>query len=268
MFYIKKSLTVFIGIYCIISTVFKQVYTMPTLITLPYEVDKIHSEDNLQCILNVLRQLNFQRDTNILPEIDHLYNHIQPGVQREIDMQTLLLQYFNLKPIKDRSLNLTWNPRKMIHDCKLNLVPAIERCKAAYGYQLDCEQVQWLDQEYNKAPFVTPKCPEGFQRYGCCKCLRKCDYSESVIPDDEYKENNQRGWTNTLYCLKNNKQHSRVESAHAHKNYGRVSKHRSIGINFNEWGIHKRDNGEYLYIENCPKDYERVGSKYCVAICP
>lgn len=38
---------------------------MPTLITLPYEVDKSHLEGNLQCILGVLRQLNYQRDNNI-----------------------------------------------------------------------------------------------------------------------------------------------------------------------------------------------------------
>jgi len=61
---------------------------MPTLVTLPYEVDKHHLEANLQCILNVLRQINYQRTSNTLPEIDHLYNHVQPGIQREIDMQT------------------------------------------------------------------------------------------------------------------------------------------------------------------------------------
>lgn len=192
---------------------------------------------------------------------------MQPGIQREIDMQTLLLQYYNLKPIKDRSLNLTWNPRKMIHDCKLNLAPAIERCKAAYGYQIDCEQVEWLDQEYNKAPFVTPKCPQGFQRYGCCKCLRTCNYTESIIPDKEEGENNERNWTNTQYCLKDDKSKSPVEYVYNHKNNGKVHQ-RDIGIDVNQWEVHERENGELMYIKNCPKDYARVGNRTCVAICP
>ena len=62
----------------------------------------------------------------------------------------------------------------MITDCNLNLAPALARCKAAYHGALECEQVKYGDDDFALAPFVTPKCPGGFQRYGCCKCARKC----------------------------------------------------------------------------------------------
>jgi hypothetical protein len=241
---------------------------MPTLVTLPYEVDKHHLEANLQCILNVLRQINYQRTSNTLPEIDHLYNHVQPGIQREIDMQTLLLQYFNFKPIKDRDAGVTWNPRKMITDCALNLKPAIERCKAAYGYQLDCEQVTWLHQEFNKAPFVTPKCPQGYQRYGCCKCLRTCAYTQSIEPDVEEGEDitETRSWTNTQYCVK--KPDSKTAAVKVYSSNKGELRHRPIGVRQGEWNTHRRQNGELLYIENCPDDFMRVGNTACVAVCP
>ena len=71
----------------------------------------------------------------------------------------------------------------MITECNLNLAPALARCKAAYGKSLTCEQVEYGAGELNKAPFVTPKCPPGYQRYGCCKCVRKCNYTDSIAAD-------------------------------------------------------------------------------------
>merc|ERR1712178_586204 len=121
-----------------------------TLVELPQADNAQNSEDNLECILKVLREFDERRNDAPLPEITHLYDHIQPGVDRNIDINTLLLQYFNLK-----ETNYQFKPRQMINECNLPLAPALARCKAAYGKSLTCEQVEYGSDALNKAPFVT-----------------------------------------------------------------------------------------------------------------
>jgi len=234
-----------------------------TLIELPQADNAENSEENLECILKVLREFDERRNDTPLPEITHLYDHIQPGVDRNIDINTLLLQYFNLKDISDKETNVQFKPRQMINECTLNLEPALARCKAAYGNSLQCEQVEYGNDTFNKAPFVTPKCPNGYQRYGCCKCVRKCNYTESIESDVSAAEDkdNERPWTKVNYCLKKKAIRSEIKRLNGQER-------QEIGLTINDYEILEEKEGEYIYVKNCPKDYKRVGNTMCVALCP
>ena len=234
-----------------------------TLVELPQADNAENSEDNLECILKVLREFDERRNDTPLPEITHLYDHIQPGVDRNIDINTLLLQYFNLKDINDKETNVTFKPREMINECKLNLEPALARCKAAYGNSLLCEQVEYGDDNFPRAPFVTPKCPAGYQRYGCCKCVRMCNYTESINADVAALEDpkNERAWTKVNYCVKRKALRSEVKRLNGQER-------QEIGLSVNDYEILEEKEGEYVYVKNCPKDYKRVGNTMCVALCP
>jgi len=163
--------------------------------------------------LAILREFDERRTESPLIEYKSLYNHIQAGVDRNIDINTLLLQFFNLKDINDKDTGYKFEPRRMISDCKIDLTPAIKRCESAYGGTLPCEQVIYGSDEYNKAPYATPKCPFGYQRYGSSKCVRTCNYTESIEADAESGEDptNQSGWTKTNYCIKKEAQRSEVK---------------------------------------------------------
>jgi len=234
-----------------------------TLVELPQADNAQNSEDNLECILKVLREFDERRNDAPLPEITHLYDHIQPGVDRNIDMNTLLLQFFNLKDINDKETNTVFKPRSMITECNLNLAPALSRCKAAYGNSILCEQVEYGDDALNKAPFVTPKCPSGYQRYGCCKCVRMCDYTESIQADAAAGEDvsGVRAWTKVNYCTKKKAIRSEVKRLNGQDRH-------EIGLGVEDYEILEEKDGEYVYIKNCPKDYKRVGNTMCVALCP
>jgi len=234
-----------------------------TLVELPQADNAQNSEDNLECILKVLREFDERRNDAPLPEISHLYDHIQPGVDRNIDMNTLLLQFFNLKDINDKETNTVFKPRSMITECNLNLLPALSRCKAAYGNSILCEQVEYGDDALNKAPFVTPKCPAGYQRYGCCKCVRMCDYTESIQADGAAGEDvsGVRAWTKVNYCTKKKAVRSEVKRLNGQDR-------QEIGLGVEDYEILEEKDGEYVYIKNCPKDYKRVGNTMCVALCP
>jgi len=234
-----------------------------TLVELPQADNAENSEDNLECILKVLREFDERRNDTPLPEITHLYDHIQPGVDRNIDINTLLLQYFNLKDISDKETNVTFKPREMINECNLNLIPALARCKAAYGGSLICEQVEYGDDTFPKAPFVTPKCPTGYQRYGCCKCVRMCNYTDSIDADVAALEDpkNERPWTKVNYCVKRKALRSEVKRLNGQER-------QEIGLSVNDYEILEEKEGEYVYVRNCPKDYKRVGNTMCVALCP
>jgi len=234
-----------------------------TLIELPQADNADNGEENLECLLKVLRDFDERRTDAPLPEIAHLYDHIQPGVDRNIDINTLLLQFFNLKDIHDTETNFDFKPREMIAKCTLNLAPALARCKAAYGKSLTCEQVLYGDDTFNKAPFVTPVCPTGYQRYGCCKCVRKCDYTDSIQSDVAVGEDlkNERVWTKVNYCSKKKATRSEVKRLNGQER-------QEIGLAINDFEILEETEGEYVYVRNCPKDYKRVGSTMCVAVCP
>merc|ERR1712178_490317 len=205
-----------------------------TLVELPQADNAQNSEDNLECILKVLREFDERRNDAPLPEITHLYDHIQPGVDRNIDINTLLLQFFNLKDINDKETNTQFKPRSMITECNLN-----------------------------KAPFVTPKCPAGYQRYGCCKCVRMCDYTDSIEADGAAGEDvtGARAWTKVNYCTKKKAIRSEVKRLNGQER-------QEIGLGVSDYEILEEKDGEYVYVKNCPKDYKRVGNTMCVALCP
>lgn len=150
----------------------------------------------------------------------------------------------------------------MISDCNLNLAPAIERCKSAYSNSLDCEVVVYGKGKYNKAPYVTAKCPPGFQRYGGTKCVRKCNYTVSIKPDSEAGQDssNERPWTQTNYCLKKSSMKSDVIR-------GLQEKHH-VGMNAGDYEKIEESLGDFIYVQHCPRDYKRVGNLTCIAICP
>jgi len=233
------------------------------LVELPQADNAQNSEDNLECLLKVLRDFDERRNDGALPEIAHLYDHIQPGVDRNIDINTLLLQFFNLKDINDSETNFSFKPRSMITNCNLNLAPALARCKSAYGRSLTCEQVEYGNDPFNKAPFVTPICPPGYQRYGCCKCVRKCNYTDSIESDVAVGEDllNERSWTKVNYCVKKPAIRSEIKRLNGQER-------QEIGLSVRDFEILEETEGEYVYVRNCPKDYKRVGNTMCVAVCP
>lgn len=229
--------------------------------TLPQYISEEAEEPNLRCLFQILRQYDYQRTANPLPKIEHLYNHVNPGVDRIIDLNTLLLQYYDLQDIDDKETSIQFSPRKAITECKLDLEPAIARCRAAYS-NMECEQVTYGPGEFNKAPYVSPKCPEGYQRYGCCKCLRKCNYTQSIEPDESMGEDMAMNsiWTNTNYCLKKPMFNSVVKKG---------QEKQLVGLDLTQYEIlEEGTKGAYVFVQECSKDFKRVGNRQCVAVCP
>lgn len=154
----------------------------------------------------------------------------------------------------------------MITDCHLNLRPALARCESAYGYRLKCEQVVYGKEKDHRAPFVTAKCPGGYQRYGCCKCLRKCNYSSSIMADAAAGEDpkDEEVWTKTTYCLKRHIVRSKILALKDEKG---VEK-QMVGLELNNYSIVEKRKNKFMYVQNCPKNYMRKGIRYCLAVCP
>jgi len=230
------------------------------LMFLPHKVQREAEEPNLKCLFEVLRQFDYQRTEVLLPKIEHLYNHINPGLDRTVDLNTLLLQWYDLQDIDDKETGIKFQPRKAITECKLNLEPALARCSSAYQ-NMPCEQVEYGPGEFNKAPFVVPKCPDGYQRYGCCKCLRNCTYTDSIQADEEMGEDltNTSRWTNTNHCLKKPSFNSAVKKG---------KEKQSVGLVQGQWEVLEETDDEFVFVQECSKDYKRVGNRECVALCP
>ncbi len=115
--------------------------------------------------------------------------------------------------------------------------------------------------EFNRAPYVAPMCPEGYQRYGCCTCVRKCNYVLSVASDATMGEDpeNVRPWTQTNYCLKKPAYNSIVK---------RGQDKQEVGIKDTLFEIVEEVPGGFVFVQECSKDFKRVGTRQCVAICP
>lgn len=231
------------------------------MLQLPQSIVAAKPERELMCLLNVMRQFDYKRTPTDLPALDRLNKYLTPGLDRPIDLNTLLLQFYNLKDIDDKEMGMKFEPRKMIAECKLNLEPALKRCQTAYKSQLKCSQVEYGPGELNKAPFVTPDCPEGYQRFGSSKCLRKCTYADSIEPDAEAGESPDSPWTQSNYCTKKPTIISDV------KKMGGDAKQR-VGGNMGDYEMLEETEGEYIYVQNCPQDYKRVGNRSCIAKCP
>jgi|ERR1711935_124364 len=257
---LKDSLFLSLVLILVLTSNIKAQKESPMLL-LPQAIVAAKPEENLMCLLNVLRQFDFKRTPNDLPALDRLNKYLTPGIDRPIDLNTLLLQFYNLKDIDDKDIGFKFEPRKMISDCNLNLEPALKRCTTAYKSQLKCSQVVYGEGELNKAPFVTPDCPEGYQRFGSSKCLRRCNYAKSIEPDSEAGENPDSAWTMSNYCVKKPTIISDV------KKMSGDAKQR-VGGNLGDYEMLEETEGEYIYIQNCPQDYKRVGNRSCIAKCP
>jgi len=250
----------------LIATFFSSTYTggvdtgNGVTMSLPQYINEEAEEPNLRCLFGILRQFDYQRTATPLPKIEHLYSHVNPGVDRIIDLNTLLLQYFDLQDIDDKETSIKFEPRRSISDCKLSLEPAIARCRSAYS-GMECEQVEYGQGEFNKAPYVAPKCPQGYQRYGCCKCLRKCNYTESIEVDQEMSEDPTMTspWTNTNYCIKSPSTKSVVKKG---------QEKQLVGVDLTQFEILEESPGGFVFVQQCSKDFKRVGARQCVAICP
>jgi hypothetical protein len=232
-------------------------------IMLPQASSAAKEEENLKCLLNVLRQFDYKRTPNDIPALDKLAKYLTPGLERTVDINTLLLQYYNLGDIDDKDIGFKFEPRKMISECKLNLEPAKKRCTNAYKNQLKCVQVKYGEDALNLAPFVTPECPEGFQRYGGTKCLRKCNYTEAIMADEKGGEDMlyERRWTKTNYCLKQPSYKAEIKRLNGDEK-------QSIGVGLNDFQMVEESDGEYIYVRNCLEDFKRIGSVTCAAKCP
>jgi hypothetical protein len=127
------------------------------------------------------------------PEKDsQLSNLIREGIDQTSDMLTVLLQYFHLK-----RQNAT-----LIDDCKLSMEKAILRCQTVYHFEGGSCSVVTINGK--KAPFVSIACPNGFQRFGCCKCVRSCSFQNLV--DEDFGKSN----TWHLKCKKVNRKISNI----------------------------------------------------------
>lgn len=80
-------------------------------------------------------------------------------IQRTYNVYKMLLAYSQLpQAMKDD-----------IDSCKLNLAPALARCESIFGSG-NCEPVS--------GTMINQKCPSGYLRQGCCKCVIECSSDE------------------------------------------------------------------------------------------
>jgi len=101
-----------------------------------------------------------------LPKVneDMLIPDLIIEIQRTYNVYRMLLA-FN---------HLTTSLKDDIISCKLNLEPALQRCEAAHGKN-NCEAIS--------PTLVNQKCPTGYIRQGCCKCVMECDPTEFYTQD-------------------------------------------------------------------------------------
>ena len=192
-------------------------------------------KQGINCLFKAMETINLTNaETNI--NLDHI---IVNSVDNSVDMESILLQYFHLK-IKHQGL---------IDHCKLNMNNALQRCNSNYNkFKHNCEIVQ-IHKKF--APFVTPKCPDNYLRYGCCKCVRKCPNNHLIDPDQD------QNYTHSLKCRKKPIGDSNVLDQDG----------------FGTLMIEDRQNYEFndsiqRWVEKCPNDYMRIGVGKCYSLCP
>lgn len=195
-------------------------------------------EAGLTCLLNALNDISQTYQMNS----DTQNGLLNEGVDQSIDVNTLLLQYYHLKD----------DASSKIDSCNLNLDSAKRRCDMVYGSvdpSLKCTQVKILKKA---APFVTLKCPAGYQRNGCCRCTRICD-AEGLIAYQIDADT-----TDQSSCVKKNSYESKMLLKNDYLN----STH----------GVYPSDSeyegfGSY-FVEKCRESFQRVGFTRCIAQCP
>lgn len=96
-------------------------------------------------------------------------------LQQTSDIQTMLFQYQTMPQ----------NVAQKIDECEMNLDPALRRCEQVNGSGT-CEAVYRSDTK--KLAYYAKKCPNGYSRYGCCKCVKRCDFA-TLKPEENNKTN-------------------------------------------------------------------------------
>ena len=148
----------------------------------------LHYKEGVSCLIHALKKMNEES-----PESDSNLNQlITEGTRQSIDMVTVLLQYFHLGR----------HNQTRIDNCRLNMSKAISRCQKVYQSLGGTCRVVSIDNK--KAPFVTVDSPNGYIRYGCCKCVRTCQYKNLINKD----LNKDHTWS--LRCKKIKKNNSNV----------------------------------------------------------
>ena len=164
---------------------------------------------------------------------------ITEGIGQTTDMLTVLLQYYNLKR----------QNQNMIDQCRLNLDKAIQRCRKVYQkVSRDCNVVTI---NKKKSPFVTVNCPNGYIRYGCCKCVRTCNF-QNLIDNDAGKDH-----TYTLKC----KKYDNIVSHH-------ITKQQYSDLNFRRQKRYEFNPNSGLWVRKCLDGFQRIGDSLCVVKCP
>lgn len=232
--------------------------------------------DGQTCLQNVIKSFALPSiDKNNKDEaIKSDYDITESGITSNLDITNILLQYFHWPT----------NTRSQISHCNLNMDRALKRCMSVYGNDENgkntCEIIadngvnldshrflgskqQHLPSNYNEqetekkdgsdiklqVPFVTRKCPDGYKRYGCCKCVRSCKSAGIALRDENDKPISD-SYDNALYCPK-----PRSYRSNHYKNLDDCNANCEIY-------------GDQFYVQKCSDGFQRVGADLCMAECP
>jgi len=211
---------------------------MTTAFTLSTFLKGKVKERGLSCLIDVLEKVNHMGFSKVS---DDLEGKIREGVTQSIDITTMLLQFSHLS-LQDQ---------EDIIKCHLTMTMALRRCESVYS-QNHCEMVTWADVVSQDAevgthnatiPYVTRRCPDGFKRQGCCKCLKRCNPKTSApeTVGDLDRHN---------YCMKPQSYESDILRD-------------VLQYDAKRW----QPFGD-AFIEKCSAGFTRVGAKLCVGTCP
>jgi len=214
---------------CVVLSIICTVYSQTVVDT--YIKGKA-SDTKVTCLMTVLAKIN--DDDPIVTDQPDFSKKIKEGVQQGIDMNTLLLQYQYFKK----------QERDDIASCGLNMTRAMARCQAVYG---ECEEIMYGtvigsdDQVFanEKLPFVSRKCPEGYIRYGCCKCQRRCEDYKGIFEVVNVKDKHN-------YCIKKQAIVSQLSDDYQEGFEPFADK----------------------FVKRCRPGWARVGYRLCVPKCP
>ena len=205
--------------------------TISTKDVVDFWIKNLAYDTKTSCLMTVLSKISSESTTVV--DATDFTQFLKEGVQQSIDLNTMLLQYQYFKK----------EERDDIAKCQLNLNRATARCESIYG---ECKDISYGEAigstdpglQTEKLPFITRNCPDGFLRYGCCKCERKCDtYPNLFILDVQDTHN---------YCLKKPAITSELTDQDTEGYEPIMDK----------------------FVKKCPLGWARVGLRICVPKCP
>lgn len=156
-------------------------------------------------------------------------------IQRTYNVYRMLLAYNQLPQAM----------RDDIDSCKLNLAPAMQRCEAMNGSG-NCEAIS--------GTMVAKKCPTGYVRQGCCKCVVECDASEFYTTD-------------RAFCAMKSERHQvpNLSSAASAPNTSKVNSGMNLAMSScgKGFGLNK-----FICYKTCPAGTRPVGGALCLKTKP